>query len=487
MMGLRFNQSTLIGLGMLALGVGMSLVLRDQPGFNAGPLILAPGILLLGFSAGTLVAWGAGVAAGVFTVALQVGAGVSLDLALAALAGQLVCTLFPLPFVENSEAEEAEFHERRRPLDSEREGLRETLEELRQRAQAAERRGRETDALYHAGREISKLLTLEDTLEFSREVLRDTLRLSGGEAQLAFVLALADDEGGGFRVGAAEGLEKGELRHFEQAPDEKGLMHWLEGKQGPVLVPRTAAEPGLKGVPLPPALRGLLALPLLIQDQAIGWVLVLDLGGAQLEARDFSNLRILCSQIAIGLEKATLYDRLQRLSITDGLTGLYVHRYFQSRLEDEVKRAERYKEPLSLLMFDIDHFKRFNDEHGHLGGDAVLKAVAGVLREGLSQAEVAARYGGEEFTLILPRAEKQAALGRAEALRQAVKALKVEHDGKVLGVTISLGVASYPADAMTKKGLIEAADGALYASKSGGRDRVSAAAALDKKAEAGPE
>jgi diguanylate cyclase (GGDEF)-like protein len=434
---------------------------------------------LLGFSAGTLVAWSAGFAAGMFTVILNVTGGCSLDLAFASLAALLVCTLFPLPFVENSEAEEDDFHQKRNPLVAEREQMRETLEELRQRAQAAERRGRETDALYHAGREISKLLTLEDTLEFSREVLRDTLRLAAGDSQLAFVLALVDEEKAHYRVGAAEGLEAAEQRHFEQGMEERGLLRWLQAKGGQIMVPRAAAEPGLKGISLPPSLRGFLALPLLIQEQAIGWVLVLDLGDGQLEARDFSNLRILCSQIAIGLEKATLYDRLQRLSITDGLTGLNVHRHFQSRLEDEVKRAERYKEPISLIMMDIDHFKRFNDQYGHLGGDAVLKSVAAALKEGLSPSELAARYGGEEFALVLPRAGKEAALARAEALRQAVKGMAVDFDGKQLSVTVSLGVAAYPSDAMTKKGLLEAADQALYASKQGGRDRVSGAPPLD--------
>lgn len=479
-MSLRhMDRGAFYGLGALALGLGISLALRHSPGVNAGPLVLAPAILLLGFGAGTLVAWGAGVAAGLLTVGLQVAGWVSLDLALAALATQLACTFFPLPFVERSEAEEEGFLERRRPLDAERERLKGELEEQRRKAQAADRRGRETDALYHAGREISKLLTLEDTLEFSREVLRDTLRLGGGDQALALVLALTDEDAGRWRVGVAEGLEPKEQRLFEQGLHEKGLYRWLAGQAAPVLVPRVAAEAGLKGVPLPPGLRGLLGLPLLIQDQAIGWVLVLDLGGGGLEARDFSNLRILCTQVAIGLEKATLYDRLQRLSITDGLTGLYVHRHFQSRLEEEVKRAERYKEPLSLVMMDIDHFKRFNDVHGHLGGDAVLKAVAGVLREGLGSSELAARYGGEEFALVLPRTDKASALQRAEALRQAVKAARVDFDGQALGVSVSLGVASFPGDAMTKKGLIEAADQALYASKTGGRDRVSAAPPLD--------
>ncbi len=175
-----------------------------------------------------------------------------------------------------------------------------------------------------------------------------------------------------------------------------------------VAIPKTAAESDLKGVPLPAiGARPDAAFPLLIQEQAIGWVVVFDMGEGHMEDRDFSNLRILCSQIAIGLEKATLYDKVQRLSITDGLTGLTVHRHFQARLDEELKRAERFKEPLGLVMLDIDHFKRFNDVYGHLAGDAVLKAVAGAMKQDLASSELAARYGGEEFALVLPRLDRR--------------------------------------------------------------------------------
>jgi diguanylate cyclase (GGDEF)-like protein len=354
--------------------------------------------------------------------------------------------------------------------------LRVSMEDLRARAQAAERQGRETDALFHAGREISKLLSLADTLEFSREVLHDTLKPKDGGSAPSFVLAQVDLENSIFSLGVAEGLDGAQVHALEQGFENNGFYQWLR-QAGGVLVPRVAAEPGLKGVPLPPGVRSLLSVPLMIQDQAIAWVVVFDTGDFGLLERDFSNLKILCSQIAIGLEKATLYDRLQRLSVTDGLTGLTVHRHFQSRLDEELKRAERYREPLSLVMCDIDHFKNFNDTWGHLAGDAVLKAVAGVLKQDLGPSEMAVRYGGEEFVLVLPRHAKEQALARAETLRLAVKALRVavESSPKELSVTISLGVAAFPDDAMTKIGLIDMADGALYQSKKGGRDQVTAA------------
>jgi diguanylate cyclase (GGDEF)-like protein len=360
-------------------------------------------------------------------------------------------------------------------LEQEREELREELAQLQATTQAAERRSRETDALYHAGREISKLLSLQDTLEFSKEVLRDTLRPVNGEHSLPFVLALVDEESASFKVGAADGLSADEEQLFEHRLDQPGLLSWLKTQAGPVSILKTAAEPALKGIPLPIGVRGLAAFPLVIQALAIGWVVVFDMGEGRMEDRDFSNLRILCSQIAIGLEKATLYDKVQRLSITDGLTGLTVHRHFQARLDEELKRAERFKEPLGLVMLDIDRFKRFNDTYGHLVGDAVLRAVAGVLKKGLGPAELAARYGGEEFALILPRLDRQSIAARAEAVRQAVSDLSVDHGGQALKVTVSLGVACFPEDAMTKKGLVELADQALYQSKKNGRDRVTLA------------
>jgi diguanylate cyclase (GGDEF)-like protein len=465
-----------LGILVLAGGVAVSLLLRQRPEINPGPVVFAPGLLLLGFGASPLSAWAAGVACGVFTAALYFEHGAGVDAVLAGLVAQWVSLLFPLPFVEFARSDERGFEEQRAPLTRGRSALRDALEDLRARAQAAERRGRETDALFHAGREISKLLTLADTLEFSREVLQDTLRMAASAEPPAFLLATVDEDHSRFRVGFAEGLEESQVRALEHGFEELGLFTWLKRQEGPsILVPRTAAEPGLKGIPLPPGVRSLLGVPLIIQGQAIGWVVVFDNGECGLPERDFSNLRILCSQIAIGLEKATLYDRLQRLSVTDGLTGLTVHRHFQSRLDEEIKRAERYHEPLSLVMSDIDHFKDFNDTYGHLAGDAVLKAVAGALQAGLGPSEMAVRYGGEEFVLVLPRTTKEAAMARAEALRKAVKELQVETGGQILSVAISLGVASYPEDAMTKIGLIDMADGALYQSKKGGRNRVTAA------------
>lgn len=168
-------------------------------------------------------------------------------------------------------------------------------------------------------------------------------------------------------------------------------------------------------------------------------------------------------------EQKRLEEELRRLSKTDGLTGLFNRRHLDESLQAELDRARRYQLNLSVLMFDIDHFKRFNDTYGHDQGDRVLKAVATMLRSTLRHQDVPCRYGGEEFVAILPSTQLAGAGALAERLRHEVEEMVI--DG--LKVTISIGVAEYPAlDTVEQHVLIEAADAAMYEAKHGGRNRV---------------
>ncbi len=168
-------------------------------------------------------------------------------------------------------------------------------------------------------------------------------------------------------------------------------------------------------------------------------------------------------------EERRLEDELRRLSNTDGLTALYNRRYLDESLHGELARAQRYRLQLSVLMFDIDHFKKFNDTHGHDQGDRVLQAVAATLRGALRNQDYPCRYGGEEFVAILPNTSKAGAYSLAERLRKDVERTIV--DG--LRVTISIGVAEYPdLDVADEAKLVEAADAAMYEAKRSGRNRV---------------
>lgn len=168
--------------------------------------------------------------------------------------------------------------------------------------------------------------------------------------------------------------------------------------------------------------------------------------------------------------------KLQELSVTDGLTGAYNHRYFYAKLEEEMKRAERYCHPLSLIMSDIDYFKNYNDAHGHIEGDNVLKGVAACIKKNVRDEDIVARYGGEEFTVILPETGKKDAGETAERIRRYIQAQMFPNKETQPGgsLTISLGIAVFPEDAADPKGLIEKADAALYRAKENGRNRVEA-------------
>jgi len=171
-------------------------------------------------------------------------------------------------------------------------------------------------------------------------------------------------------------------------------------------------------------------------------------------------------------EEKRLEDELRRLSTTDGLTGLYNRRHLDNTLDTEYNRAARTGTSLAVVMFDIDHFKKFNDTHGHDQGDRVLQAVARNFRDALRKYDLACRYGGEEFVGILPNTTLDGAYSVAERLRSDIEASEV--DG--LKVTISLGVAAFPLLAVVSpEGLIEAADAALYRSKAQGRNRTTRA------------
>lgn len=176
-------------------------------------------------------------------------------------------------------------------------------------------------------------------------------------------------------------------------------------------------------------------------------------------------------------------QRLAQLAITDGLTGLYNHRYFHERLAKEVARSNRTGLPLSLLMIDVDHFKHYNDLHGHPAGDAVLRSVAKILSNGRRMNDAVARYGGEEFTVLLVDTPKADAAHLAEQIRLHVEQAEFAHGGSQPGgrLTISLGVASYPEDANGAEGLVVAADAALYRAKHSGRNRVEIAPNLDRE------
>jgi diguanylate cyclase (GGDEF)-like protein len=165
--------------------------------------------------------------------------------------------------------------------------------------------------------------------------------------------------------------------------------------------------------------------------------------------------------------------QLREMANRDGLTGLYNHRYFQESAAKDFQRAVRYNESLACVLFDIDHFKKFNDTYGHPIGDVVLRTLGGLVKDLMRDSDLAARYGGEEFALLLYHTEAKDAYNIAERLRKTVEEHKFQAEDLVLSVNISIGVACYYHPEITDaKSLIECADKALYRAKEEGRNRV---------------
>lgn len=182
---------------------------------------------------------------------------------------------------------------------------------------------------------------------------------------------------------------------------------------------------------------------------------------------------MIARQMNIVIDYARLYERTKRLSITDGLTKVFNHRYFQEQLKREVSRSTRHGGELSLVLLDIDHFKRFNDTYGHQQGDIVLRELAQVLQGSIRSCDVLARYGGEEFAIIMPDCPKKVCANAAERLRKAIETHDISGQEEVLKVTISMGVSSVKEDKIeTPAELISGADQALYRAKENGRNRV---------------
>lgn len=217
--------------------------------------------------------------------------------------------------------------------------------------------------------------------------------------------------------------------------------------------------------------RAQLCVPLLAQGSMLGTLVLLDDDAIGAETRTAAIAA--AEQISLAVANLRLQETLRTQSLRDPLTGLFNRRYLEVSLERDLTRAIRRNQPLAVLMLDVDHFKRFNDTHGHDAGDALLTQFGELLMATVRSEDVACRYGGEEFTIVLQEADAALALDRAEDICRAVRTLRVGYKNHDIGpVTVSIGIASYPQHGDSPEQLLRRADRALYAAKDGGRDRV---------------
>ncbi|MCX7995664.1 MAG: sensor domain-containing diguanylate cyclase [candidate division WOR-3 bacterium] len=212
--------------------------------------------------------------------------------------------------------------------------------------------------------------------------------------------------------------------------------------------------------------------PLMIGDRLIG---VLDVESPEIDGftpDDIKILSTLSAQIAIALDNARLYEEAKRLSLTDPLTGLPNRRSFEIMIDNEIRRAERYRRPFAVLMMDFDNFKNYNDKFGHSAGDNILKRFSTLMKEAIRDVDFLGRYGGDEFIAVLPETDANFALVVAERIRKKIESEKLDPP-----VTLSIGIAVFPKDSREKQRLIDLADHACYEAKEMGGNRVNFAGA----------
>ena len=265
------------------------------------------------------------------------------------------------------------------------------------------------------------------------------------------------------KLGTAAGAQLSEL------PGGAGIAGAASRAHGAVL---WLAGDDLQPSPLEPAAgAGAIAIPVRSGGHPFG---VLGYYGrtSPFEEEDIDSLEILVRQAETAIENSFLYEEAVRLSLTDGMTGLWNRRNFDLRLESELSRALRFSEPFAVVFVELDQMKAVNDRWGHQAGDTVLIELARRLTEAVREVDVVARWGGDEFTLLLPKTGLDGALLLAEKIRSAVGTAPFRIDSGNLDITISVGVAAYPEHGSSGKDLVNAADAAMYQAKARGRNRV---------------
>jgi len=321
--------------------------------------------------------------------------------------------------------------------------------------------------LYDIGRAMTYISDLKSLLKY---ILTQAIELTGAEKgsimlydpdtnllSIRVLAGLAD-------IGYQEKVNNNEIQCKSFMPGE-GVAGKVFASGKPIILNHTGDDQAFIAAAAS-YVHSIACIPMRVYHNIIGVINVTNKQNRRgFSTEDVEMLSAVADQAAVSISKAQLWE----MAVKDSLTGLHVRRYFMAKLQDEINRTERYQNTLSLIMADLDHFKLVNDRFGHTTGDLVLKTIGRFLQKGIRDVDTIGRYGGEEFVIYLPETDKACACTLARRLNTGVSELKIS---RLPRQTISMGVAAYPEDGRSMRQLIQKADAALYAAKTGGRNKV---------------
>ncbi len=328
-------------------------------------------------------------------------------------------------------------------------------------------------SIYEIGKLLTSTLESEKVLQLITEKVGELL--SAKNWSLLFVDEEREELYFGIVVG--EGSEKLKGKRLKLS---EGIAGWVATHKKPILIPDVTKDP--RFFPGMDKISGfktesIICAPLMSRGKVLGVIELINKKiGDEFTEADLESLVHLADFIAIAIDNAKNFEKIQELTIRDDLTCLYNTRFFHEMLEREIKRAMRKKRELSLIFMDLDHFKEVNDTYGHIYGSALLKEVAEVIMHSVRNIDIPIRYGGDEFVIILPEtAKSQAEIVAKRILNNIREKVFLKQEGLNLKLTASIGFATFPDDAKDKESLIKSADNAMYKVKYTSRNDVKSA------------
>lgn len=343
------------------------------------------------------------------------------------------------------------------------------IEEKKKRREETQRRLSNFEDLYRFGLTLS---SSQDLREVNGSIIDFATKITKCPAGS---LAILDEKTGEMVLGSSKGFSRQFYKIKRWQLRSGGLTSHILNQKLPVVISNLDRFKSFDNPTLiSEKIKAIIAAPLTVEGKIVGILYVDDFVERQFSSEDVYALSLISTYAALAIERTKLLEDTRMMAITDGLTGLYNQKTFFSRLDEEVERAIRYNHPISLITFDIDYFKNYNDSQGHLVGNEALLQISNIVKEFVRQIDFCARCGGEEFAIIIPETDKREAFLFAERLRKKIEShyFKGEENQPNGGLTISIGVAGLPHDTSDGVDLMDKADQALYEAKHKGRNRV---------------